>query len=76
MTANIVAACMRGSREKGTWSSDPHTGTSQVAIGFLKNTSMDPDPLEKQLDPRRSVCPSVEYVEGYKNCFIQVHIST
>ena len=44
-----------------------HSGKSQVAIGFLRNS--DTDPLEKQIDPldpvasrRSSVQPSMKYV--------------
>ena len=47
--------------------SDPH-GKSEMAIGFLRNSGKDP--LQKQLDPlgsivsqRRSVWPSVKYVD-------------
>ena len=57
---------MRGSRGgQGVWTP---SGKSQVAIGFHRNTGMDPQ--EKQLDPLgpiasrgRSILSSVKYVK-------------
>ena len=56
---------MDGSRGgTGVWELPPHPEKSQVAIGFLRNTGMDP--LKKQLcqniklDPRASNCLSRE----------------
>ena len=64
---------MCGSRGGDVRGSGP-PGKSQVAIIVFRNTGMDPPPLEKRLDPLRtigsrgrSIRSSVNYVEDKKN---------